>query len=155
MVLVRVMGLEPIRRLTHAPQTCLSAYSSTLAYRCRFLRQRYYYSRSHPKCQVFFLIFSKNFSKRFFSHFYGDFPSSVVGDGVLDVPRCFCIFPGGAERRRVGNRHALREVFIEFSLFFDIFQDHREELPLPRHLFLCSHRKASSRCFHQFRPPFR
>jgi len=27
-----VMGLEPIRRLTHAPQTCLSAYSSTLAY---------------------------------------------------------------------------------------------------------------------------
>ncbi len=29
--LVRVMGLEPIRRLTHAPQTCLSAYSSTLA----------------------------------------------------------------------------------------------------------------------------
>ncbi len=26
------MGLEPIRRLTHAPQTCLSAYSSTLAY---------------------------------------------------------------------------------------------------------------------------
>jgi len=30
--LVRVMGLEPIRRLTHAPQTCLSAYSSTLAF---------------------------------------------------------------------------------------------------------------------------
>ena len=30
-LLVRIMGLEPIRRLTHAPQTCLSAYSSTLA----------------------------------------------------------------------------------------------------------------------------
>ena len=29
--LVRVMGLEPIRLSTHAPQTCLSAYSSTLA----------------------------------------------------------------------------------------------------------------------------
>ena len=29
--LVRIMGLEPIRRLTHAPQTCLSAYSSTSA----------------------------------------------------------------------------------------------------------------------------
>ena len=29
--LVRVMGLEPIRPSTHAPQTCLSAYSSTLA----------------------------------------------------------------------------------------------------------------------------
>ena len=26
------MGLEPIRLLTHAPQTCLSAYSSTTAY---------------------------------------------------------------------------------------------------------------------------
>ena len=31
------MGLEPIRRETHAPQTCLSAYSSTLAYKT-FLR---------------------------------------------------------------------------------------------------------------------
>jgi len=30
--LVRVMGLEPIRLSTHAPQTCLSAYSSTLAF---------------------------------------------------------------------------------------------------------------------------
>ena len=29
--LVRVTGLEPVRRKTHAPQTCLSAYSSTLA----------------------------------------------------------------------------------------------------------------------------
>ena len=28
---VRVMGLEPIRYTTHAPQTCLSASSSTLA----------------------------------------------------------------------------------------------------------------------------
>ena len=30
--LVRVTGLEPVRRKTHAPQTCLSAYSSTLAF---------------------------------------------------------------------------------------------------------------------------
>ncbi len=30
-LMVRVMGLEPIRLSTHAPQTCLSAYSSTLA----------------------------------------------------------------------------------------------------------------------------
>ena len=29
--LVRVTGLEPVRRKTHAPQTCLSANSSTLA----------------------------------------------------------------------------------------------------------------------------
>ena len=30
-LMVRVTGLEPVRRLTHAPQTCLSACSSTLA----------------------------------------------------------------------------------------------------------------------------
>ena len=30
--MVRVTGLEPVRRETHAPQTCLSAYSSTLAF---------------------------------------------------------------------------------------------------------------------------
>ena len=30
--MVRVTGLEPVRRETHAPQTCLSAYSSMLAY---------------------------------------------------------------------------------------------------------------------------
>ena len=29
--MVRVTGLEPVRRETHAPQTCLSASSSTLA----------------------------------------------------------------------------------------------------------------------------
>ena len=29
--MVRVTGLEPVRRETHAPQTCLSAYSSTAA----------------------------------------------------------------------------------------------------------------------------
>ena len=34
--MVRVTGLEPVRRETHAPQTCLSAYSSTLAF-IRFL----------------------------------------------------------------------------------------------------------------------
>ena len=30
--LVRVTGLEPVRHVTHAPQTCLSASSSTLAF---------------------------------------------------------------------------------------------------------------------------
>ena len=30
--MVRVTGLEPVRRLTHAPQTCLSTSSSTLAF---------------------------------------------------------------------------------------------------------------------------
>ncbi len=32
--MVRVTGLEPVRHATHAPQTCLSASSSTLAYHC-------------------------------------------------------------------------------------------------------------------------
>ena len=31
LLMVRLTGLEPVRRETHAPQTCLSAYSSTLA----------------------------------------------------------------------------------------------------------------------------
>ena len=44
-VLVRGMGLEPTRRSTHAPQTCLSAYSSILA------NQRCYYSTCHQGCQ--------------------------------------------------------------------------------------------------------
>ena len=30
--MVRVTGLEPVRRETHAPQTCLSTSSSTLAF---------------------------------------------------------------------------------------------------------------------------
>ena len=34
--MVRGRGLEPPRRSTHAPQTCLSAGSSTLAYRTLF-----------------------------------------------------------------------------------------------------------------------
>ena len=33
MGMVREMGLEPTRHATHAPQTCLSTNSSTLAYR--------------------------------------------------------------------------------------------------------------------------
>ena len=32
--MVRVTGLEPVRHSTHAPQTCLSANSSTLAFIC-------------------------------------------------------------------------------------------------------------------------
>ena len=40
--LVRIMGLEPIRRSTHAPQTCLSAYSSTSANFTPFIAPDYY-----------------------------------------------------------------------------------------------------------------
>ena len=39
--MVRVTGLEPVRRETHAPQTCLSAYSSTLAFISHFFREQY------------------------------------------------------------------------------------------------------------------
>ena len=39
--MVRVTGLEPVRRETHAPQTCLSAYSSTLAFISHFSREQY------------------------------------------------------------------------------------------------------------------
>ena len=40
--MVRVTGLEPVRRETHAPQTCLSAYSSTLAFISHFFREQYW-----------------------------------------------------------------------------------------------------------------
>ena len=46
--LVRVTGLEPVRRATHAPQTCLSASSSTLAYNAD------YYIIYFPRCQQIF-----------------------------------------------------------------------------------------------------
>ncbi len=39
--MVRVTGLEPVRRETHAPQTCLSAYSSTLAFISHLFREQY------------------------------------------------------------------------------------------------------------------
>ena len=41
LLMVRVTGLEPVRRETHAPQTCLSAYSSTLAFISHFFREQY------------------------------------------------------------------------------------------------------------------
>ena len=40
--MVRVTGLEPVRRETHAPQTCLSAYSSTLAFISHFFHEQYW-----------------------------------------------------------------------------------------------------------------
>ena len=43
---VRVTGLEPVRHETHAPQTCLSASSSTLA----FLVSVVYYSKGRVLC---------------------------------------------------------------------------------------------------------
>ena len=48
--LVRETGLEPVRHMTHAPQTCLSAGSSTLAYSAP-VRRKGYYSIPVPRCQ--------------------------------------------------------------------------------------------------------
>ena len=56
---VRVTGLEPVRHATHAPQTCLSANSSTLAYIHLFSENMYYYTHSPTLCQVFFSIYRK------------------------------------------------------------------------------------------------
>ena len=52
-ILVREMRLELTRRLPHAPQTCLSTYSSTLAYNFRLLS---YYTHSFCICQVFYFF---------------------------------------------------------------------------------------------------
>ena len=53
-LLVREMRLELTRRLPHAPQTCLSTYSSTLAY-CAF-----------PQCQII-IIANASFVNHIFS----------------------------------------------------------------------------------------
>ena len=51
--MVREMRLELTRRLPHAPQTCLSTYSSTLAYNFRLLS---YYTHAICVCQVFYFF---------------------------------------------------------------------------------------------------
>lgn len=61
--MVREMRLELTRRLPHAPQTCLSTYSSTLAYNFRLLS---YYTHSFCICQVFYF---------FLAAFWPDVPS--------------------------------------------------------------------------------
>ena len=52
--LVREMRLELTRRLTHAPQTCLSTYSSTLAYA---LKGKSNYTQNGISCQEGFFCF--------------------------------------------------------------------------------------------------
>ena len=53
------MGLEPIRHTTHAPQTCLSANSSTTAYSIGASQmQQWYYIQKRAGCQYLCL---KNF----------------------------------------------------------------------------------------------
>ena len=52
-LLVREMRLELTRRLPHAPQTCLSTYSSTLACNFHLLD---YYTQLLAVCQVFYFF---------------------------------------------------------------------------------------------------
>ena len=51
--MVREMRLELTRLLPHAPQTCLSTYSSTLAFIFRLLG---YYNHTSRVCQVFYFF---------------------------------------------------------------------------------------------------
>ena len=56
---MRETGLEPVRTATHAPQTCASADSATLAYLCS-VRNSEHYNKALCDCQDFFQkIFKK------------------------------------------------------------------------------------------------
>ena len=55
--LVRETGLEPVRCEPHAPQTCASASSATLALRRAVARLLGYYIRFCTACQPFFQSF--------------------------------------------------------------------------------------------------
>ena len=63
--MVRVTGLEPVRRSTHAPQTCLSTSSSTLALVLAAnrlsLSDKIYYSSGDAACQQKNTNFLRNF----------------------------------------------------------------------------------------------
>ena len=52
--LVRETGLEPVQCELHAPQTCASASSATLAYRSRSPAQHWYYTTYFGNCQYFY-----------------------------------------------------------------------------------------------------
>ncbi len=70
--LVRVMGLEPIHLSTHAPQTCLSANSSTPAHNVC------HYSKSSPILQALL--------RDFFRKINIYFPNSTVNGNFI----CSC-----------------------------------------------------------------
>ena len=63
-LLVRETGLEPVRCKPHAPQTCASASSATLA--LSVSRRLHYYTLFDSICQHFFESFLRFF---YFSHF--------------------------------------------------------------------------------------
>ena len=55
--MVRETGLEPVRAAPHAPQTCASADSATLAYFVSLSRALVYYTTIENKSQYLFTIF--------------------------------------------------------------------------------------------------
>ena len=68
--MVRVTGLEPVRRETHAPQTCLSANSSTLAYFNKIRYHVFIILRFGISPQCFIIIAEiRRIVKRFFDFF--------------------------------------------------------------------------------------
>ena len=71
-ILVREMRLELTRRLTHAPQTCLSTYSSTLAYA--------------PSSAKAIIAEKKKKSTAFFTFF--SFSSDADASGLCPQGRC-------------------------------------------------------------------
>ena len=60
---VRETGLEPVRHTTHAPQTCLSANSSTRAYQAANI----IIAPNGKPCQQFYAKSAKIFYERLFS----------------------------------------------------------------------------------------
>ena len=80
--LVREMRLELTRRLPHAPQTCLSTYSSTLAY-CAF-----------PQCQIIIIA-----NASFVNHIFSELSSLRASYGARKaVDRLFpSLYNGGMQ----------------------------------------------------------
>ena len=80
--MVREMRLELTRRLPHAPQTCLSTYSSTLAY-CAF-----------PQCQIIIIA-----NASFVNHIFSELSSLRASYGARKaVDRLFpSLYNGGMQ----------------------------------------------------------
>ena len=84
-------GLEPVRRSTHAPQTCLSTSSSTLAFpivsESPALSDKNYYISVFRICQHNIPIFSKIFETGLRAEFS---PSLPVSPAALYAPNRIC-----------------------------------------------------------------
>ncbi len=67
--MVRETGLEPVRTATHAPQTCASAYSATLASLISRSEQIELYQTVRPMSSDLFIFYGNIFSAVFKSAF--------------------------------------------------------------------------------------